>query len=64
MKFTQAPSQYSNRFEEQTMSPNNLVAFHLILVQRDGEKRSWMISGGPTLIGMDWHPLGVLEADE
>jgi hypothetical protein len=34
-----SPSQeYSNRFAEQTMSPNNSVAFHLIMVQRDGEK--------------------------
>jgi hypothetical protein len=33
-----SPSQeYSNRFAEQTMSPNNSVAFHLIMVQRDGE---------------------------
>jgi hypothetical protein len=33
------------------------------MVQRDGEKRSWMTSGGHTLIGIDWHPFGVLEAD-
>jgi hypothetical protein len=36
-----SPSQeYSNQFAEQTMSLNNSVAFHLIMVQRDGEKRS------------------------
>jgi hypothetical protein len=64
MKFTQVPSQeYSNRFAEQTMSPNNSVAFHLIMVQRDGEKWSWITSGGHTLISIDWHPFGVLEAD-
>jgi hypothetical protein len=33
------------------------------MVQRDGEKQSWMTSGGHTLIGIDWHPFGVLEAD-
>jgi hypothetical protein len=60
-----SPSQeYSNRFAEQTMSPNNSVAFHLIVVQRDGEKCSWITSGGHTLIGIDWHPFGVLEADD
>jgi hypothetical protein len=66
MKFTQVPSQYSNRglFAEQTMLPNNLVTLHLIMVQRDGEKRSWITSGGHTLIGIDWHPFGVLEADD
>jgi hypothetical protein len=63
MKFTQVPSQYSNRFAEQTMSPNNSVGFHLIMVQRDGEKWSWITSGGHTLVGIDWHPFGVLEAD-
>jgi hypothetical protein len=26
--------------------------------------RSWITSGGCTLIGIDWHPFGVLEADE
>jgi hypothetical protein len=66
MKLTQVPSQYSNRglFAEQTMLPNNLVALHLIMVQRDGEKRSWITSGGHTLIGIYWHPFGVLEADD
>jgi hypothetical protein len=53
MKFTQVHSQYSNLFVEQTMLPNNSVAFSLIMVQRDGEKRSWMTSGGHTLIGID-----------
>jgi hypothetical protein len=33
------------------------------MVQRDGEKRSWITSGGHTFIGIDWHPFGVLEAD-
>jgi hypothetical protein len=32
------------------------------MVQRDGEKWSWITSGGQTLIGIDWHPIGVLEA--
>jgi hypothetical protein len=65
VKFTQVPSQeYSNQFAEQTMSPNNSVAFRLIMVQRDGEKQSWMTYGGHTLIGIDWHPFGVLEADD
>jgi hypothetical protein len=65
MKFTQVPRrrEYSNRFAEQTMSPNNSVAFCLIMVQRDGEKWSWMTFGGHTSIGIDWHPFGVLEAD-
>ena len=56
--------EYSNRLAEQTMWPNNSVAFHLIMVQRDGEKWSWITSGGHTLIGIDWHPFGVLEADD
>jgi hypothetical protein len=63
MKFTQQCSQYSNQFAGQTMLPNNSVAFCLIMVQRDGEKRSCMTSGGHTSIGIDWHPFGVLEAD-
>jgi hypothetical protein len=63
MKFTQLLSQYSNQFAEQIMSPNNSVAFCLIMVQRDGEKWSWMTSGGHTLIGIDCHPFGVLEVD-
>jgi hypothetical protein len=33
------------------------------MVQRDGEKQSWITSGGHTLIGIDWYPFGVLEAD-
>jgi hypothetical protein len=61
---TSPRQEYSNRFEEQTMFPNNSVAFHLIMVQRDGEKWSWITSGGHTLIGIDWHPFGVLEADD
>jgi hypothetical protein len=64
MKFTEVPSQCSNRFAEQTMSPNNSVAFCLIMVQRDGEKWSWITSGGHTSISIDWHPFGVLEADD
>jgi hypothetical protein len=44
------------------MLPNNSVAFHLIMIQRDGEKRSWITSGGQ--IGIDWHIFGVLEADD
>jgi hypothetical protein len=48
-----SPSQeYNNWFAEQTMSPNNSVAFHLIMVQRDGEKWSRITSGGHTLIGI------------
>jgi hypothetical protein len=47
-----------------TMLPNNSVVFHLIMVQRDGEKRSWITSGSHTSIGIDWHPFGVLEADD
>jgi hypothetical protein len=34
------------------------------MVQRDGEKWSWITSGGHTLIGIDWHPFGELEADD
>jgi hypothetical protein len=34
------------------------------LVQRNGEKRSWITSGGHTSIGIHWHPFGVLEADD
>jgi hypothetical protein len=33
------------------------------MVQRDGRKQSWITSGGETLISIDWHPFGVLEAD-
>jgi hypothetical protein len=54
----------SNRFAEQTMSTKHSVAFHLIMVQRDRKKWSWITSGGHTLIGIDWHPFGVLEADD
>jgi hypothetical protein len=53
-----------NRFPEQTMSPNNSVVFHLIMVQMDGEKQSWITSGSHTLISIDWNPFGVLEADD
>jgi hypothetical protein len=34
------------------------------MVQRNGEKRFWITSGSHTSIGIDWHPFGVLEADE
>jgi hypothetical protein len=34
------------------------------MIQRDGEKQSWITSGGHTLISIDWHPFGVLEADD
>jgi hypothetical protein len=61
---TRPRQEYSNRFAEQTMSPNNSVVFHLIMVQRNGEKRSWITSGSHTSIGIDWHPFGVLEADD
>jgi hypothetical protein len=61
---TNPRQEYSNRFAEQTMSCNNSVVFHLIMVQRNGEKRSWITSGSHTLIGIDWHPFGVLEADD
>jgi hypothetical protein len=61
---TSPRQEYSNRFAEQTMSPNNSVVFHLIMVHRDGEKQSWITSRGHTLIGIDWHPFGVLEADD
>jgi hypothetical protein len=56
--------EYSNQFAEQTMLPNNSVVFHLIMVQRDGEKWSWITSESHTSIGIDWHPFGVLEADK
>jgi hypothetical protein len=60
-----SPSQeYNNWFAEKNMSPNNSVAFHMIMVQRDGEKRSSITSGGHTLIGIDCHPFGALEADD
>jgi hypothetical protein len=55
---------YSNQFAEQTMLPNISVVFHLIKVQRDGEKWSWITSGSHTSISIDWHPFGVLEADD
>jgi hypothetical protein len=61
---TSPRQQYSNRFAEQTMSPNNSVVFHLIMVQRNLEKRSWITSGSHTSIGIHWHPFGVLEADD
>jgi hypothetical protein len=61
---TSPRQEYSNQFAEQTISPSNSVAFHLIMVQRDGEKWSWITSGGHTSIGIDWHPFGVLEADD
>jgi hypothetical protein len=53
-----------NRFAEQTMLSNNSVVFHLIMVQRNGEKQSWITFGSHTSIGIDWHPFGVLEADD
>jgi hypothetical protein len=46
------------------MLPNNSVVFHLIMVQRNGEKRSWITSGSHTSISIPWHPFGVLEADD
>jgi hypothetical protein len=61
---TSTRQEYSNRFAEQTMSPNNSVVFHLIMVQRNGEKWSWITSGSHTSIGIHWHPFGVLEADD
>jgi hypothetical protein len=61
---TSPRQKYGNQFAEQTMSPNNSVVFHLIMVQRDGEKWSWITSGSHTSIGIDWHPFGVLEADD
>jgi hypothetical protein len=36
----------------------------VLLVQRNGEKWSWITSGGHTSIGIHWHPFGVLEADD
>jgi hypothetical protein len=48
------------QFAEQRTLPNNSVALCLIMVQRDGEMRSWITSGGHTLIGIDWHSFGVL----
>jgi hypothetical protein len=45
---TSPRQEYSNRLAEQTMWPNNAVAFHLIMVQRDGEKWSLITSGGHT----------------
>jgi hypothetical protein len=57
MKFTPAnTSANRGQFAEQTMLTNNSVALCLIMVQRDGEKRSWITSGGHTLISNDWHP--------
>jgi hypothetical protein len=61
---TSPRQEYSNRFAEQTMLPINSVVFHLIVVHRNGEKWSWITSGSHTSIGIDWHPFGVLEADE
>jgi hypothetical protein len=51
-------------FAEQAMLPNNSVVFHLIMVQRNGEKRSWITSGSHTSISIHWHQFGVLEADD
>jgi hypothetical protein len=50
MKFTQVPSQYSKQIKE--VQATIKVWGHLIMVQRDGEKRSWITSGGHTLIGI------------
>jgi hypothetical protein len=61
---TSPRQEYSNWFAEHTMSPNNSVLFHLIMVQRNGEKQSWITSGNHTSIGIDWHSFGVLEADD
>jgi hypothetical protein len=64
MKFTQVPGKNTATwFAEQTMLPNNSVIFHLIMVQRNGEKQSWITSGSHTSISIQWHPFGVLEAD-
>jgi hypothetical protein len=46
------------------MLPNNSVVSHLIMVQRNGEKRSWITSGSHTSISIHWYPFGVLEADD
>jgi hypothetical protein len=62
---TSPRQEYSTQFAEQTMSPNNSVVFHLIMVQRNGEKWSWITSGSHTSIGIHWHaPFGVLDADD
>jgi hypothetical protein len=56
--------QYEIHKSAQPMLPSNSVALCLKMVQRDVEKWSWITSGGHTLIGIDWHPFGVLEADD
>jgi hypothetical protein len=53
---TSARQEYGNRFAEQTMLPNNSFVFHLKMVQRNGEKQSWITSGSHTSIGIHWHP--------
>jgi hypothetical protein len=66
MKFTQVPAKNTAiDLQNKPCRPTiQLPCFHLIMVQRDGEKRSWITSGGDTSIGIDWHPFGVLEADD
>jgi hypothetical protein len=61
MKFTQVPSQYSNQFAEQTTLLNNSVAFFL-----DNGTERWRKAVLDNLwrSHIDWHPFGVLEADD
>jgi hypothetical protein len=69
MKFTQVHSQYSSQLGPICRTNNVAQQFSCLTFDngteaRDGEKRSWITSGGHTLIGIDWHPFGVLEADD
>jgi hypothetical protein len=57
MKFTQVLSQYSSQLgpicrTNNVAQGNNSVALPLIMVQRNGEKQSWITLGGHTLIGI------------
>jgi hypothetical protein len=64
MNCTPADYRLQKSMGQTTMSANNSVVFHLIMVQRSGEKWAWITFGSHTSIGIHWHPFGVLEADD
>jgi hypothetical protein len=65
MKFTQVPGKSTaTNLQNKPCCPTIQLSFIFLMVQRDGEKWSWITSGNHTSIGIDWHPFGVLEADD
>jgi hypothetical protein len=61
-------SHYQPRIEQLICRTNHVAqqfsCFSLDYGTERWKKRSWITSGGHTSIGIDWHPFGVLEADD